>query len=95
MVTDFEARMKLARDIGNLLGTILSILLYDNENLNNQQYRKLAEAYLDEKLETVKDQSSQWVIQSFLPNVIEILQDIDNRKIYIKDEYREYFIDRM
>jgi len=87
--------MKLARDIGTLLGTILSILLYDNENLNNQQYRKLAEAYLDEKLETIKDQSSQWVIQSFLPNVIEILQEMDNRKIHIKDEYREYFINHM
>jgi hypothetical protein len=92
MNTEFEARMKLAKNVGTLLGTISSVLLYDNENLNDWQYRKLAEAYLDEKLETVKDQSSQWAIQSFMPTVLEIIQEMDNREIYVKDEYRKAFI---
>jgi len=105
MNTDFEARMKLAKNVGTLLGTISSVLLYDNENLNDWQYRKLAEAYLDEKLERVKDQSSQWAIQyqssqwaiqsfyfSFMPTVLEIIQEMDNREIYVKDEYRKAFI---
>ena len=92
MNTDFEARMKLANTLGKFLGTVGSLLLYDRENLNNYQYRKLAEVYLDERIETINEGASQGVIQSFMPAVLEIIQEMDNRKIYVRDEYRKAFI---
>jgi hypothetical protein len=92
MNTDFEARMKLANTLGKFLGAVGSLLLYGKKNLANHQYKALAEVYLDERIETINEGASQWVIQSFMPTVLEIIQEMDNREIYVKDEYRKAFI---